>query len=172
MDVKSLGVSLDVGQKQKVDVDLAGAVAAYNKSGDIEDFFSQKDRALDMACKSIKTMSGDAECTVVIFAERYISRFNIFVDNFKPSDSSKHIIVRFPVFDRTMLDLYRRRLPPVKSTVIYIPYLQSESDINAQRSFFFKGIPEEELNQADNADPINIAHGYEEVVHFKVRQGN
>lgn len=161
-----------VGQKIKVDIHLAAAIAAYAKSGQIDDFYDHKDRAIDIAYKSIKTLAVDSGCSLVIFAERYVSRFSIFFESLKPSDTSKHIIVRLPIFDKKMLSLFINKLPPVKKISIYIPYMQSENDIRGQRLFFFSGIPRQELDQADTADLISIAHGYDEVINFKARQGD
>ncbi len=166
------GAATGSGPKFKVDVDLAAAVAAYAESKEIDDFYDQKDRAMDIAYKSIKALAADPGCSLVIFAERYISRFGTFFDAFKPNHSSKHIVVRLPIFDKKMLSTFISKLPPIKKISVYIPHMHSEKEISGQRKFFFIGIPLQELDQADNADLISIAHGYEEVINFKVRQGD
>ncbi|MFY1664319.1 hypothetical protein [Pseudomonas sp. Pseu.R1] len=166
------GAATGSGPKFKVDLDLTAAIKAYASSGEIDDFYDEKDRALEIAYKSIKALAADSGCSIIIFAERYVSRFSIFFDSFKPSDSSKHIIVRLPIFDKKMLSTFISKLPPTKKVSVHIPYMLSDKETSGQRKFFFSNIPSQELGQADNADLISIAHGYEEVRHFKVRQGD
>lgn len=161
-----------VGQKIMVDIDLTAAVSAYAKSEQIDDFYDQKDRAIDTAFKSIKALAVDSGCSLVIFAERYVCRFSTFFESLKPSDISKHIVVRLPIFDKKMLSLFINKLPPTRKISVYIPYMPSENDVRGQRLFFFGGMPRQELDQADTADLISITHGYDEVINFKVRQGD
>ncbi|WP_397452122.1 winged helix-turn-helix domain-containing protein [Pseudomonas sp. NA-150] len=164
-------VSEGKGEKIKVDVDLTKAFELYASTGSRDDFEDKKDAAIAAAQKSINKLAVDKQYSIVLFAERYLARFAIFFDRFKCTDDSLHIVVRVPIFDRDSLRIFLSKLPPTQSLTIYVPHLESTSEVNAQRGFYFGSVPKLEIDAADKADPILLKQGFHSVIHYKIKQG-
>lgn len=161
-----------IGEKIKVDVDLSKAIKAYEASKNEDDFEDKKDLAISAALNSVKKLASDKNCHIVLFAERYLTRFSIFFENFTCPDELPHIIVRLPIFDRTEVTAFIDKLPPTRSLSIYIPYLKSKSETKARRSFFFNNVPEMETRNADDADPLTMNLDVTRIVHYRATQGD
>ncbi len=159
------------GEKIKVDIDLSKAYELYAPAKSVDDFEDKKELALSATLKHINKLSSDKKCHIVIFAERYLARFSVFFDNFECHNDSLHIVVRLPIFDRTELKLFLSKLPPAQFLSVYIPHSDSRSETNAQRGFYFGNTPKIELDSADNADPISMNLGFDEIIHYRIRQG-
>ncbi|MGV2837075.1 hypothetical protein, partial [Pseudomonas shirazensis] len=152
------------GEKVKLDVDLSKAIAAFNATKSEDEFDEKKEIALKALVHSICKLALESKCSIVLFAERYVSRFSSFYDNFSCPNESLHIIVRLPVFYRSDLRTFIDKLPPTQSISLYIPYLDSPSEKKAQRSFYFNTIPKFELDSADEADPIPMSLGLDRII--------
>lgn len=162
---------LGSGEKVKLDLDLDKACEIYASTKSEDDFDDKKDLAIATTLKSINKLAIAKKCSIVLFAERYSARFSIFFENYQCRDDSTHLIVRLPVFDRTELKAFLDGLPPTQSLSIHIPFSKSKSEVSAQRGFYFRNIPNFELDAADAADPVAMTLGFDEIVHYKLRQG-
>ncbi|AAN67577.1 MULTISPECIES: TetR/AcrR family transcriptional regulator [Pseudomonas] len=160
------------GEKVKLDVDLSKAVAAFSATKSEDDFEDKKEIALKSLVQSICKLALESKCSIVLFAERYVSRFSSFYDNFSCPDDGLHIIARLPVFYRSELRTFIDKLPPTQNISLYIPYLESASEKKAQRSFYFNSIPKCELDSADEADVIPMTLGLDRIIQFRVKQGD
>lgn len=157
--------------KIKIEVDLSKAFAIYKSTKSIDDLEDKKDTAIANALRSINKLAADKSCNIVLFAERYLSRFNLFFDKFQSTDPGLIIVVQFPIYDRTEMRAFLSKLPPSHSLSVYIPHCESKSDTNAQRGFYFGNVPKPEIEAADNADTILMNQGFHKIVHYKIRQG-
>lgn len=161
-----------IAEKIKVDVDLTKAIKAYESSKSEDDFEDKKDLAITAALNSVKKLASDKMCHIVLFAERYLARFSLFFDNFICQDDLPHIIVRLPIFDRTELTAFIDKLPPTRSLSIHIPNMKSKNEAKAQRSFYFKNVPEIEIQSADGADAVTMNLDFTRIVNYRATQGD
>ncbi|WP_122614159.1 hypothetical protein [Pseudomonas viridiflava] len=168
---ESAGVGAGSGEKIKLEVDLDKAFEIYASTRSEDDFEDKKDLAIATLLKSINKLAIAHKCSIVLFAERYSARFSIFFDNYECKDSSTHLIVRLPIFDRTELKNFLDGLPPTHFLSIHIPFSKSRSEVSAQRGFYFRNIPKLELDAADGADTVAMTLGFDEIVHYKMKQG-
>lgn len=159
------------GEKIKVDIDLSKALALYATAKSDDDFEDKKELAIAIALKQINKLASDKACNIALFAERYIARFSVFFENYQCRNDSMHIVVRVPIFNRSELKAFITKLPPARFLSVHIPHSESQSETNAQRGFYFGSIPKLELDGADNADPISMNLGFNEIIHYKIRQG-
>lgn len=168
---KSTQFVQQMGDKIKVDVDLSKAIKAYEATKCEDDFEDKKDLAVTAALSSVKKLASDKKCHIVLFAERYLTRFSLFFENFACQDELPHIVVRLPIFDRTELSNFIDKLPPTRSLSIFIPYIKSKNEAKAQRSFYFNNIPEIEIKSADDADGVTMGLDFTRIIHYRATQG-
>lgn len=158
--------------KVKLDVDLSQAIAAFSATNSEDEFEDKKDIAIENLIKSICKLALKNNCNIILFAERYVSRFSSFFENYACANDNLHIIVRLPIFYRAELQIFIDKLPPTQNISIHIPYLDNKSIKKAQRSFYFSSIPKFELDCADNADAIPMSLGLDSIIQFRVKQGD
>lgn len=170
-----LNRSLDLahkGEKIKVDIDLGKALEVYASTNSEDEFEDAKDRAINAALLSINKLAIDRSYTIVLFAERYVCRFALFFERYSVPNDSIHIIVRTPIFDRSQLKIFISKIAPAIAIHVYVSHMRSQSDISAQRAFYFNNIPQFELRSADAADPVTIASDrIDKIVQFNAKQG-
>lgn len=158
-------------EKIKVEVDLAKAFATYASTKSLDEFEDSKDVAVASALRTINKLAAEKRCNIVIFSERYISRFKLFFEKFQTTEQGLTIVVRLPIFNRSEMRAFLSKLAPTHSISLYIPYCESQSEINAQRGFYFGEVSKPEIEAADNSDTFLINQGFHKIVHFKVKQG-
>lgn len=160
------------GEKVKVDVDLAKAVTIYGSTASEDAFDDKKDAAIEAAVRSINKIAVEKSCHIVLFAERYNSRFSLFFENYECPSDGLYVIVRLPIFSRTELKIFLGKLSPCQSISMHVPHMESKAHMNAQRSFYFGGVPKYELDAADAADSVGLALGFDKVIQYRVKQGD
>lgn len=153
-------------------VDVEGICTKLGRKPDIDDLEDAKDEEIRKIREKLNTFSTVTNVRVVIFAERYLSRFNTFAENFLGSAHETTLIVRLPLFSRNEILNFTKHLPKQFKISIYIPYCSSELEKRAQREFMFRSLAVAEAKSADNADVISISWGFDEVTHFKINQGD
>jgi hypothetical protein len=163
---------LATGNKLKVDIDLSKAFERYTLTHSSDELEEQRQAELSRTLKSIKKLVTNNSCSIIIYAERYLSRFSVFFDKYKCRNEEPHIIIRTPIFDRTSFKLFLSQLPQTSFLAVHIPHSKSDIETKAQRSFYFGNIPDIELLHADRADPISMSLNFDEIIHFRVRQGD
>lgn len=158
--------------KLTFNVDIEGICAKLGRKADIDDLEDAKDEEIRKIREKLNTFSNVSNVRVVIFAERYLSRFSTFAENLVGSERETTLIVRLPLFSRNEILNFTKHLAKEFKISIYIPYSSSELEKRAQREFMFRNLAAEEANSADNADSISISMGFHEVIHFKINQGD
>lgn len=158
--------------KVKLDIDLSQAIAAFSATNSEDEFEDKKDIAIENLIKSICKLALKNNCNIILFAERYVSRFSSFFENYACANDNLHIIARLPIFYRAELQIFIDKLPPTQNISIHIPYLDNKSIKKAQRNFYFSSIPKFELDCADNADAIPMSLGLDSIIQFRVKQGD
>ncbi|WP_439854816.1 hypothetical protein [Pseudomonas yamanorum] len=153
-------------------VDIEGISSKFETHLDIDSFEDKKDSELRTVREKLVTFSDTPEVRVVIFAERYLSQFNTFANRFVVMSPETVLIVRLPLFSRNEILNFTKHLPKQFKISVYIPYCSSDIEKRAQREFMFRNLITDETKAADNADVINIGWGFDEVVHFKIHQGD
>jgi hypothetical protein len=153
-------------------VDIEGICSKLGKNPDIDDLEDAKDEEIRKIREKLITFSSVSNVKVVIFSERYLSRFSTFADNLVIPEHETALIVRLPIFRRNEILNFTKHLPKQFKTSIHIPYCSSELEKRAQREFMFRNLATEEAKSADIADAVSISWGFDEVVHFKINQGD
>ncbi|WP_350297521.1 helix-turn-helix domain-containing protein [Pseudomonas putida] len=153
-------------------VDIEGICTKLGRKPDIDDLEDAKDEEIRKIREKLNTFSTVDNVRVVIFSERYLSRFSTFAENFEGSEHETTLIVRLPLFSRNEILNFIKHLPKQFKISVYVPYCPSEFEKRAQREFMFRNLASEEAKSADNADAINISWGFDEVIHFKINQGD
>lgn len=155
-----------------VDLDLDPVFDNYADTLDLDIFEDAKDAAIEKSLKRINKLSEADDSNLVIFMDRYISSFKHFVAGYRCSGAGTYIIARLPIFTRTELKMFMRKLSHKRPASIHIPFCDSKSVVQAQRGFLFRKVPVPELEQADRAYTPSISDGFEQVVIFSVKQGD
>jgi AcrR family transcriptional regulator len=164
--------SLRDSHKLIFNVDIEGICTKLGSKPDIDDLEDAKDEEIRKIREKLNTFSNVYNVRVVIFSERYLSRFSTFADNFIGSEHETTLIVRLPLFSRNEILNFTKQLPKQFKVSVYIPYCSSELEKRAQREFMFRNLATEEAKSADNCDIISISWGFDEVTHFKINQGD
>lgn len=146
--------------------------AKLGKTPDIDAFEDAKDEQILETRKKLTTFANVPNVRAVIFAERYISRFGKFAEQYITRPNETALIVRLPLFTRTEFLNFTKHLPKSFKITICVPHCTSEIEKKAQREFMIRNIPGDELKAADKADVPNISWGFDEVINFKIHQGD
>lgn len=170
-DIETINTGAN-SEKIKIDIDLRKAFENYANTKSEDNYEDLKEHEITTAVRSIKKTATNTKAHIILFSERYISRFSIFCDRYKCEEGGRYIFVRLPIFDLTSLNSFISQLPPSKSLSIYIPHSESTIEKKAQRTFYFSNVPDYEIRCADQADGIFIHHGFNQVIHYRVRQGD
>lgn len=155
------------------DVDIEQLCVHYQRTRSLDAFEDAKTMELKGIREKFARFAGMPNVHVVLFADRYICRFSQFAANYSaPGETS--LIIRLPVFTRIEITNFLKHIPPAFKRSLYVPHLPLEVERKAQRVFNFKQnpLPPEEAMAADNADTPNMAWGFDQVVTFKIRQGD
>ncbi|MFM2595744.1 hypothetical protein AAFX19_23380 [Vibrio harveyi] len=146
--------------------------ANYKKTQDIDVFEDEKDAAIERLVKRVNKFSSATNPHIVLFVDRYLCSFSGFVEKTLYSYGDPTIVVQVPLFTRSELNIFKGKLPQnVKVSVIF-PFCDSESLIKSQRTFNFWEVPDVEFEAADKAMPPRIQDGFDEVVLFRICQGD
>ncbi|MBH8612072.1 hypothetical protein I4N56_014915 [Pseudomonas mohnii] len=146
--------------------------AKLGKTPDIDVFEDAKDEQILKTRKKLTTFANVPNVRAVIFAERYISRFNKFAEEYITRPNETALIVRLPLFTRTEFLNFTKHLPRTFKITVCVPHCISDIEKKAQREFMIRNIPGDELKAADKADAPNISWGFDEVINFKISQGD
>ncbi|MBF8766177.1 hypothetical protein IR009_13195 [Pseudomonas putida] len=146
--------------------------AKLGKDPDIDAFEDAKDDRIQEVRERLTTFANVPNVRVVIFAERYLSRFGYYADNYVARENETALIIRLPLFTRTEFINFTKNLPKAFKISVCVPHSFSEVEKKAQREFMFRNIPIDELKAADNADAPNVSWGFDEVVNFRISQGD
>lgn len=154
------------------DIDIEGIYNRLGKSPDIDELEDTKDREIRQIRDKLTKFSSIDDVRVVIFAERYISRFSTFAQNYVGKNDETSLIVRLPLFTRNEILNFIKHIPKTFKISIHVPYCSSDTEKRAQREFMFRNITPDESKFADSADTISISWGFDEVINFKITQGD
>jgi hypothetical protein len=108
---------------------------------------------------------------IILFFDRYLTKYKNFVHEYKCINEEPHIIVRLPLFSRIDIKLFIKNIDLSGSIIGYIPFSKSESIAKAQRGFMFKNVPSFELEQADRLSSLSLDDGFDELIMYSVTQG-
>lgn len=155
-----------------IDVGFESLFKNFENNKDLDVFEDQKEVAIDnLISKTNKFLEND-KTTVVLFMDRYLCSFNKFVKRYAFNSEQLHLFVRLPVHSRSELKLILNKLNTKIAVQIFIPYSDSEAVTKSQRNFYFRNVPETELQAADKSFLPSIKDGFETVCQFKIRQGD
>lgn len=155
-------------KKLVFNIDIERFCASYQIDKDLSSFEDKKLDAIIKIRDKIKAYKDSPGVHVAIFAERYISDFQLFSDEFCGAPGEFSILVRLPLFSRSEVVGFLKHMPSEFRKSIYIPFQGSEASKKAHRSFFYKSpLPEMEIKGADTADNPMIPWGFDSIVLFK-----
>lgn len=144
----------------------------YKDNQDIDTFEDEKESAINHMITKLNKLSVNRKVIIIIFMERYLCSFNKFVQSYVFNSNVLHLFVRLPVHSRSELKLILKNLNDQTKIQIYIPYSQSDVISKVQRQFFFKNIPESELQAADKAFIPSVQDGFDKVCQYQIHQGD
>lgn len=155
------------------DVDIEQLCIHYQRTRSLDAFEDAKAMELRGMREKFARFAAMPNVHVVMFADRYICRFNEFAANYSAAGETS-LIIRLPLFTRIEISNFLKHIPANFKKSLYVPYLPLEVERKAQRVFNFKQnpLPPEEAMAADGADTPNMAWGLDQIVTFKVRQGD
>ncbi len=82
------------------------------------------------------------------------------------------IVMQLPLYSREEIQIVLKAFHAAVSVSIYVPYSSSETIITSQRKFNTRGVPPEELKDADSAKIPLIDWGFDSVHVIKIKQGD
>ncbi|GLO55007.1 hypothetical protein PPUJ20066_10430 [Pseudomonas putida] len=170
----SPGKSLPPQNKLVFNVDIETLSMSHQRGSTLEEFETSKSSEIRIIRDKLAKYQGTSDVHVVMFADRYISRFSTFADNYTSLCNELSLIIRLPLFGRSEFQNFLKQIPSEFKRSIHIPYTASESEKKAQRTFIFQKIqpPLMEIKGADTATNPSIDWGVDEVVFFKIKQGD
>lgn len=155
-----------------LDVNLELIPKTYTNNHDIDAFEEEKASAIDRMITKLNKFTINREVAIIIFMERYLCSFNKFVQRYVFDSDTFHVFVKLPVHSRSELKLILKKLNNQPEIQIYIPHSESETIIKTQRQFFFKNIPETELQAADKPFIPSVQDGFKKVCQYQINQGD
>ncbi|WEK29595.1 MAG: hypothetical protein P0Y58_22285 [Candidatus Pseudomonas phytovorans] len=160
--------------KLAFDVDIETLCVSFQRGMSFEDFEVAKSAEIKKVREKLDKYQDTPNVHVVIFADRYISRFRTFVDRYRATEEELSLIVRLPLFSRSEVQSFIRNLPSDFRKSIHTPYLSLDSERKAQRVFIYQKfpLPPMEIKGADTADTPNMLWGFDTVVTYKIKQGD
>lgn len=155
------------------DVDIEQLCIHYQRTRSLDAFEDAKAMELRNIREKFARFAAMPDVHVVLFADRYICRFNQFAADYTAADETS-LIIRLPLFTRVEISNFIKHIPAHFKKSLYVPYLAPEVERKAQRVFNFKQnpLPPEEVMAADGADTPNMAWGFDQIVTFKIRLGD
>lgn len=157
---------------QVIDVGFESIFKSFENNKDLDVFEDQKEVVIDNLISETNKFLEKDEATVVLFMDRYLCSFNKFVERYAFNSEQLHLFVRLPVHSRSELKLILNKLSTKIAVQIFIPYSDSDAVTKSQRNFYFRNVPETELQAADKSFLPSIKDGFESVCQYKVRQGD
>lgn len=170
----SKGRVLPDQNKLVFNVDIETLSMSYQRGMSLEDFETNKISEIRNIRDKLAKFKDTPDVHVVMFADRYISRFSNFADNYTSLRNELSIIVRLPLFGRSEFQNFIKQIPIEFKRSIHVPYSASESEKKVQRTFIYQKfqLPPTEIKGADTATNPSIEWGIDEVVFFKIKQGD
>lgn len=171
---QSSGLSIPAQNKVAFDLDIETLCVSHQRGMSLEEFEMKKSSEIKNIRDKLANYLGTPDVHVILFADRYISRFSTFINSYTSLRNEVSLIVRLPLFMRSEFQNFLKYIPADFKRSIYIPYSNSESEKKAQRVFIYQKfpLPPTETKGADSADTPNIAWGFDEVVFYKIKQGD
>ncbi|MBK3468189.1 hypothetical protein [Pseudomonas sp. MF6776] len=173
----SIAKDTEAAKNNKVvfDLDIEALCYDYQRGKSFEAFEDQKNIELRKIRDKLSKYASTPNVRVILFADRYISRFKTFADQYVGLPKEVSLIIRLPLFSRSEIISFTKHIPASCKTSIHVPYFSgSESEKKLQRLGIYKQfpLPAEEIKGADNADQPSITWGFDEVSIFKVKPGS
>lgn len=164
-------------KKNKVvfDLDIETLCIDYQRRKSLDAFEDKKSVELRTIRDKLSKYTSTPHAHVILFADRYISRFTTFADRYISPPEEISLIIRLPLFSRSEIISFTKHIPATFKTSIHVPYFSgSESEKKLQRLGIYKQflLPPEEIKGADTADQPSITWGFDEVTFFKIRPGS
>lgn len=155
------------------DVDIEQLCVHYQRTRSFDAFEDAKTMELKSIREKFARFETMPNVHVVLFADRYICRFDQFAANYTATDETS-LIIRLPLFMRVEITNFLKHIPANFKKSLFVPYLPLEIERKAQRVFNFKQnpLPSEEAMAADTADAPKMEWGFDQIVTFKIRQGD
>lgn len=144
----------------------------YIDKVDIDTFEDEKDNEIDHIITKLNKISANRKVITILFMERYLCSFKKFVERYVFDSETFHLFTRLPIHSRSELKLILKRLSCQLEIKIYIPYSESEAITKTQRQFFFKNVPELELQAADKSFIPSVQDGFDTVCQYRINQGD
>lgn len=137
-----------------------------------EKFEILKDAELQKLAAKASLYTDDRAYSLVIFLDLYLCNFQKFAEQHPGHPNKTHVYIRLPIYSVVEMRLFIKKLTKSASISLYVPHCRSESEKSAQRKFHFRKIPQIELAQADQSPTYKLEHGFTQVTHYTVVQGD
>ncbi|MDV3055456.1 hypothetical protein [Pseudomonas paracarnis] len=156
------------------DVDIEQLCIHYQRTKSLDDFEDAKEAELMAIREKFARFTSMPDVHVVLFADRYISRFRNFASQYAALPGETCLIIRLPLFSRAEINNFIKHIPAAFKKSLHVPYMLLDTERKAQRVFIYQrnALPEQEIRAADNADAPSMTWGLDELVFFKVPAGD
>jgi AcrR family transcriptional regulator len=151
-----------------VNPDFSTPFRAYAKGGDKEALEKAKDNLVTEAAHAVRKLTAQ-DSLVIVYLDRYLASFDTFAKGHPYYSEKSAIFVRLPLFTRTELRLFLRKIAGAGFIHVFYPQCDSKVVAQAQRSFMFRNAPACEIADADNAHLPTLADGCDAVTVLKVK---
>lgn len=156
------------------DVDIEQLCIHYQRTKSLDDFEDAKEAELIAIREKFARFTSMPDVHVVLFADRYVSRFNKFAERYTTLPDETCLIIRLPLFSRAEINNFIKHIPSTFKKSLHVPYMPLDTERKAQRVFIYQrnALPEQEIRAADSADTPSMTWGLDEIVSFKVPVGD
>lgn len=156
------------------DVDIEQLCIHYQRTKSLDDFEDAKEAELIAIREKFARFTSMPDVHVVLFADRYVSRFNKFAERYTTLPDETCLIIRLPLFSRAEINNFIKHMPSTFKKSLHVPYMPLDTERKAQRVFIYQrnALPEQEIRAADSADTPSMTWGLDEIVSFKVQVGD
>ncbi|MBA1243837.1 hypothetical protein [Pseudomonas japonica] len=164
------GVNLQ--SKILLEPNFTSAFNAIHDGDQKEKFEALKDTELQKLAAKASQYTDDSLYSLVIFLDLYICNFQKFAEHHPRDPDKTYVYIKLPIFSVLEMRLFLKKIAKSSSIFLYVPYCKSEHEKSAQRKFHFRQIPEIELTQADQSPTYKLEHGFTQVTHYTITQGD
>lgn len=154
------------------DVPIEQLCIQYQLTRSLTAFDEGKEMELRAIREKFARFAATPNVHVVLFADRYISRFSHFADSYVGPGDETSLIIRLPLFTRVEINNFIKHIPTNFKKSLYVPFMPLEAERKAQRVFIYRQnpLPPQEIQAADGADNPNMTWSLDQVVFFKTAQ--
>lgn len=168
----NLGLTFLSRNFEIIEEDFESLFENYTNHQNLDTFEDEKENAINRLIHKVNKLSANKQVIIILFVERYLCSFKKFVENYTFDSELLHLFVRLPVHSRSEFKIILGKLNKPVEIEVYIPDSNSELIVKTQRNFFFRNVPDFELQSAEKPFIPSVKDGIDKICQYKVDQGD